>query len=457
MSEKIIEKVLVANRGEIAIRIFRACYDLGLHTVAMYSAEDTYATFRTKADEAYLIGEGKSPLGAYLDIPGIIDLAKRRGVSAIHPGYGFLSENPDFARACEDNGIIFIGPPSKVLGQMGDKLSAKAIATACDVPIIPGCTEPLRDADEALEKAISFGFPVILKAAAGGGGRGMRRCDTPEEVKNAFNLVQSEAEKAFGNGDIFMEKFLVEPKHIEVQILADEYGNVYHLGERDCSLQRRYQKVVEFGPAWSVPKETVEALRADAVKIAKQVGYVNAGTVEFLVDRSGAHYFIEMNPRIQVEHTVTEMITGIDLVRAQIQIAQGKPLSHPEIGLTKQEDLRIDGFAIQCRVTTEDPLNNFAPDTGRITSFRYGGGFGVRQDGGSVEAGTVISPYYDSLLMKITSWDRTFPAVVRKAIRGLSEVHVRGVKTNIPFIMNILHNPTFLAGKCHTKFIDETP
>ena len=457
MSQKTIEKVLVANRGEIAIRIFRACYDLGLHTVAMYSAEDINSLFRIRADEAYLTGEGKSPLGAYLDIPGIIDLAKRRGVSAIHPGYGFLSENPAFARACEENGIIFIGPPSDVLAKMGDKLAAKAIAKECAVPTIPGCTEPLRDADEALEKAISFGFPIILKAAAGGGGRGMRRCDTPEEVKPAYELVHSEAEKSFGCGDIFIEKYLVEPKHIEVQILADEYGNVYHLGERDCSLQRRYQKVVEFAPAWSVPQATIEALRADAVKIAKAVGYVSAGTVEFLVDRDGHHYFIEMNPRIQVEHTVTEMVTGIDIVRAQILIAEGKALDYPEIGLSSQDDLRINGFAIQCRVTTEDPTNNFAPDNGKITAYRSGGGFGVRLDGGNATTGTIISPYYDSLLVKVTSWDCTFQATCRKAIRALNEVHVRGVKTNIPFVTNILHHPAFIAGKCHTKFIDETP
>ncbi len=457
MPENTFEKVLVANRGEIAIRIFRACYDLGLHTVAIYSAEDTYVNFRTRADEAYLIGEGKSALGAYLDIPGIIDLAKRRGVSAIHPGYGFLSENAAFAKACEEADITFIGPPSDVLAKMGDKLAAKAIAKECDVPTIPGCTEPLKDADEALEKAVTFGFPIILKAVAGGGGRGMRRCDKPEEVKPAYELVHSEAEKAFGCGDIFIEKFLVEPKHIEVQILADQHGNVYHLGERDCSLQRRYQKVVEFAPAWSVPRETIEALRADAVKIAKQVNYVSAGTVEFLVDRSGAHYFIEMNPRIQVEHTVTEMVTGIDIVRAQLLIAQGKSLDYPEIGLSCQEDLHVNGYAIQCRVTTEDPLNNFAPDNGRITAYRTGGGFGVRLDGGNASTGSVISPYYDSLLVKVTTCDCTFPAVCRKAIRALNEVHVRGVKTNIPFVTNILHHPAFIAGKCHTKFIDETP
>ena len=457
MQTKEIQKVLVANRGEIAIRIFRACHDLGIHTVAIYSNEDTYSLFRTKADEAYLVGEKKSPLGAYLDIPGIIGLAKRRGVTAIHPGYGFLSENADFARACEENGILFIGPSAKVLGQMGDKLSAKEIALACGLPIIPGCTEPLRDAEDAVEKAVSFGFPVILKAAAGGGGRGMRRCDSPEEVRTAYELVHSEAEKAFGCGDIFMEKYLVEPKHIEVQILADQHGNVYHLGERDCSLQRRYQKVVEFAPAWSVPQETVEALRRDAVKIARSVGYVSAGTVEFLVDKNGGYYFIEMNPRIQVEHTVTEMVTGVDIVRSQILIAAGYPLSHPEIGLNRQEDVHVDGYAIQCRVTTEDPANNFAPDNGKITAYSSSGGFGVRLDGGNADVGTVISPYYDSLLVKVTSWDHNFPAACRKAARAINEVRVRGVKTNIPFVTNILAHPDFVAGRCHTKFIDETP
>ena len=457
MPARRFQKVLAANRGEIAIRIFRACYDLGLNTVAMYSKEDTLSLFRTKADEAYLIGEKNSPLGAYLDIGEIIDLAKRRGVDAIHPGYGFLSENADFVRACEEAGIAFIGPKSDTMARMGDKLAAKQIAIGCGVPIVPGCTEPLRDGDEALEKAVSFGFPVILKAAGGGGGRGMRRCDKPEEVKPAFDLVKSEAKKAFGNDDIFIEKFIVEPKHIEVQILGDQYGNVMHLGERDCSLQRRYQKVVEVAPAWSVPEETRAKLRSDAVKIAKSVGYVSAGTVEFLVDAYGNHYFIEMNPRIQVEHTVTEMVTGIDLVRAQILIAEGYPLSCPDIGLTRQEDLRINGYAIQCRVTTEDPQNNFAPDNGRITMYRSGGGFGVRLDGGNAATGTVISPYYDSLLVKVTAWDNTFPGVCRRAARAIGEVHVRGVKTNIPFLSNILHHPTFLQGKCHTKFIDDSP
>ncbi len=457
MKKRKIYKVLAANRGEIAIRIFRACFDLGLRTVAMYSEEDTLSLFRTRADEAYKIGENLSPLGAYLDIPSIISLAKQHHVDAIHPGYGFLSENAELARACEKAGIIFIGPPSDVLGKMGDKLSAKELALSCGVPVIPGNAAPLKDADEALERAVSFGFPVILKAASGGGGRGMRRCDSPEEVKPAFELVRNEAKKAFGNDDIFIEKYIVEPKHIEVQILADEYGNVYHLGERDCSLQRRYQKVVEFAPAFSIPEETRKRLHEDAVKIAKAVGYVNAGTVEFLVDKDGSHYFIEMNPRIQVEHTVTEMISGIDLVRAQILIAQGEPLSCPDIGLSSQEDLHLKGFSIQCRITTEDPANNFAPDHGRISYYRTGGGFGVRLDGGNAATGVVISPYYDSLLVKVTVMDNTFAGACRKAARAIREVHVRGVKTNIPFIANILQRPEFAEGRCHTKFIDSTP
>ena len=457
MEGKSFSKVLVANRGEIAIRIFRACNDLGLHTVAIYSKEDTYSLFRTRADEAYLIGEKDSPLGAYLNIPAIIRMAKNHGVDAIHPGYGFLSENAEFARACEEAGIKFIGPSSEVLAKMGDKLSAKEMAINCGVPIIPGSTEPLKDGQEALAKAKEYGFPIILKAAAGGGGRGMRRCDREDEVVDAYELVHSEAEKAFGNGDIFIEKYLVEPKHIEVQVLGDEHGNLYHLGERDCSLQRRYQKVVEFAPAWSVPQETIEKIRADAVKIAKSVGYTNAGTLEFLVDKNGGYYFIEMNPRIQVEHTVTELVTGVDLVRAQILVAEGLPLSTPDIGLHSQDDVHINGYAIQCRVTTEDPKNNFAPDTGKITAYRSGGGFGVRLDGGNAATGSVISPYYDSLLVKITCWDNTFLGACRKATRAIKETHVRGVKTNIPFVTNVLSNETFRNGGCHTKFIDETP
>ena len=451
------KKVLVANRGEIAMRVFRACHDLGLQTIAIYSNEDTYSLFRTAADESYLIGENESPLGAYLDIPRIIELAKKHGADAIHPGYGFLSENGDFARACEEAGIKFIGPSSRVLDMMGDKLSAKALAIECGVPTTPGTKDPIPDRETAQELAVKFGFPVILKAAAGGGGRGMRRCDSVEEVGTNYDLVKSEAKKAFGNDDIFMEKFLVQPKHIEIQVLGDEHDHVVHLFERDCSLQRRYQKVVEFTPAFSVPQEVRDALYEDAVKIAKQVGYTNAGTLEFLVDREGNHYFIEMNPRIQVEHTVTEMVTGVDLVRSQILIAEGFPLSDPRIGIAQQSDVHRNGYAIQCRVTTEDPANNFAPDTGKITAYRSPGGFGVRLDGATAGAGAVISPYYDSLLVKVTTWDSTFEGVCHKAARAIREIHVRGVKTNIAFISNILQNPVFLEGKCHTKFIDETP
>jgi len=451
------KKILVANRGEIAIRVFRACYDLGLSTVAVYSKEDENSLFRTKADEAYLIGENKSPLGAYLDIDNLIGVAKRHEVDAIHPGYGFLSENADFAKACEQNGISFIGPPAGVLAQMGDKLSAKEIAMACGVPVIPGSSKPLRDAEEAVAKAEEYGYPVILKASAGGGGRGMRRCANAGEVRSAFGLVRGEAKKAFDSEDIFIEKFLEEPKHIEVQILADTHGNIVHLYERDCSLQRRYQKVVEFTPAFTLSAAKREEICRDAVKIASQVEYVNAGTVEFLVDKNGNHYFIEMNPRIQVEHTVTEMVTSVDLVRAQILIAEGAALSEPDIGISRQEDVFCRGYAVQCRVTTEDPKNNFAPDTGKITAYRSGGGFGVRLDGGNTYAGAEISPYYDSLLVKITTHDNTFSGACRKALRMLNETRVRGLKTNIGFIGNILTHPAFLEGRCHTKFIDETP
>lgn len=457
MQKRKIRKVLVANRGEIAIRIFRACSDLGLSTVSIYSKEDKFNLFRTKADEAYLVGENKSPLEAYLDIDYIIDLAKRKNVDAIHPGYGFLSENAEFAKACEENGILFVGPPSNVLEQMGDKLFAKEIAKRCNVPTIPGTTKPIKNTKEALQKAEEIGYPVVLKAAAGGGGKGMRQVAKPEEMKEALERVKNEAYKSFGSDEIFMEKHLEEPKHIEVQVLADEYGNMVHLHERDCSVQRRYQKVIEFCPAFTVPQEKRDEMYADALRIAKEVGYVNAGTVEFLLDKDMNHYFIEMNPRIQVEHTITETVTGIDIVKAQINIAEGKPLCHPIIGIDGQEDIDVRGYAIQCRVTTEDPFNNFAPDTGKITTYRSGGGFGVRLDGGNAFAGAEILPYYDSLLVKITTTDRTFEGAVRKAIRSLGEIRIRGVKTNISFLNNILSHPTFRQGKCHTKFIDETP
>jgi len=455
--KKEIKRVLVANRGEIAIRVFRACNELGITTVAIHSKEDTYNLFRTKADESYLIGETQTPLGAYLDIDTIVRLAKSKNVDAIHPGYGFLAENSNFARACEENGIIFIGPPSHVLDKMGDKLSAKEIAKRCNVPTIPGSKNPLLGVEDAVNKAQEYGYPVILKAAAGGGGKGMRRVNDADELRVAFGMVQSEALKSFGSGDIFMEKFLVEPKHIEIQVLADQHQNVVHIFERDCSVQRRYQKVIEFAPAVSVSKDILNCLYEDAVKIAKEVNYVNAGTVEFLVDREGNHYFIEMNPRIQVEHTVSEVITGIDLVQAQINIARGCRLDDPEIALSSQADIKMHGAAIQCRVTTEDSKNNFSPDIGKINTYRAGEGLGVRLDAGNCFVGAEILPYYDSLLVKVTSSDRTFEGAIRKSVRALGEFRIRGVKTNIPYLINILNHPTFVAANCHTTFIDDTP
>ena len=456
MSIKKIKKVLVANRGEIAIRVFRACNELGISTVAIYSQEDAFNLFRTKADEAYVIGKDRTPLGAYLDIEGIIKLAKAKNVDAIHPGYGFLSENANFARACEENDIIFIGPPSHILDKMGDKLSAKEIAKECNVPTIPGSEYPLSGADEAAQMAAEYGYPVILKAAAGGGGRGMRRVNNEEELRIAFPLVQSEALKSFGNGDIFMEKYLVEPKHIEMQIIADKHGNVVHLFERDCSLQRRHQKVIEVAPATSIPQATKQAIYDDSVKLAQSVNYVNAGTVEFLVDKNGAHYFIEMNPRVQVEHTITEVITGIDIVQTQIMVAEGHKLSDPAIAIPEQKDIQYNGVAIQCRVTTEDPANSFSPDYGKISVYRSSGGFGVRLDAGNAYTGAEISPYYDSLLVKVTTFDRSLEGATRKALRALSEMRIRGVKTNIQFLNNILLHPQFAAGDCNTTFIDDT-
>lgn len=454
---KKMNRLLVANRGEIAIRIYRAANDLSIKTVGVYSKEDKFNLFRTKADEAYILGETKSPLAAYLDIDLIIDLAKRKKIDAIHPGYGFLSENAQFAKACEDNGIIFVGPPSHVLSQMGDKIRAKELAKRCNVPTIPGSEEPLQSAEEAKKLAVEYGLPVILKASAGGGGRGMRLIEHEDEIADAFELVKNEARKAFGCDDIFMEKFLVNPKHIEVQILADQYGNIIHLFERDCSVQRRYQKVVEYAPAFSLSTELRQKLYDDAVKIAKEVDYVNAGTVEFLVDKDGHHYFIEMNPRIQVEHTVTEMVTGIDLVQAQLLIAQGYALSDPQINIKSQDDLGVHGYAIQCRVTTEDPRNNFAPDYGKITSYISGGGFGVRLDAGNAYTGAEISPYYDSLLVKITTEDRTFQGTINKALRAISEMRIRGVKTNSSFLANILKSEEFSSGQTNTGFIDSKP
>lgn len=451
------KKVLVANRGEIAIRVFRALNELGITTVSIYSKEDRYALFRSKADESYPLNPEKGPIDAYLDIDTIIKIALAANVDAIHPGYGFLSENPDFVDACERNGIVFIGPSSQIMNAMGDKISSKKMAIDAQVPIIPGVDYAIKDIDTATKIAAEVGFPIMLKASNGGGGRGMRIVNTMEDLEKEFNEAKNESKKAFGDDKIFIEKYLRAPKHIEVQILGDNYGNVVHLYDRDCSVQRRHQKVIEYAPAFSIPDETRQIIFDSAIRLSKAVGYRNAGTLEFLVDADNNPYFIEMNPRIQVEHTVSEEITNIDLVQSQILVAEGYPLDSDEINIKSQDDVHCDGYSIQTRVTTEDPANNFMPDTGEITVYRSGSGKGIRLDGGNAYTGAVISPYYDSLLVKAISHDRTFAGAVRKSIRTLQEMRIRGVKTNIPFLINVLHHPTFVAGKCYTTFIEETP
>ena len=455
---KKFKRVLVANRGEIAIRVFRACKELGIRTVAIYSEEDKNTLFRTKADEAYQIGKGKTPVGAYLGIDEIIALAKAKGVDAIHPGYGFLAENSEFAQACADEGIEFIGPTADMMNALGDKIQSKLVAHSVGVPTVPGVEKAIETEAEALEFANSCGYPVMLKAAAGGGGRGMRIVRTEEDLLPQFRSARSEAAKAFGIDDIFIEKYLENPKHIEVQILGDKAGNIVHLFERDCSIQRRHQKVIEFTPALCLTDAQREAICADAIKIAKAVDYRSAGTVEFLLDPStGKHYFIEMNPRIQVEHTVTEMVTGIDIVQSQILVAEGYDLASAEIGIPSQEAIQVTGHAIQCRITTEDPANDFMPDTGTIESYRSPGGFGIRLDGGNGFQGSTTTPFYDSLLLKVTAYSRSFEDTRRKAIRALRETEIKGVKTNIAFMLNVLNHPTFAAGDCDTGFIANTP
>ena len=454
---KKFKRILVANRGEIAIRIFRACKELGIRSVAIYSNEDKTSLFRTKADESYLIGKNKGPIDAYLSIDEIIGLALKKGVDAIHPGYGFLAENSEFARKCQEAGIVFIGPNSKMIDSLGDKITSKIVAKKASVPTIPGVEKPIESDEEVLEFASRFGYPIMLKASAGGGGRGMRIVRKEEELLESFRSAKSEAKKAFGIEDVFIEKYLEKPKHIEVQILGDAYGNIVHLFERDCSIQRRHQKLIEFTPAISITESQRKAICEDAIKIAKAVDYMNAGTVEFLVDKDGNHYFIEMNPRIQVEHTVTEMVTGYDIVQSQILIAQGYPLSSEEIGIKSQDDIKPRGYAIQCRVTTEDPSNQFAPDTGRIDVYRTGSGFGIRLDGGNGFTGSVISPYYDSLLVKVTSHSRTFEDAIRKSIRSIKELAVSGVKTNTGFLINVLNREEFRNGICDTHFIADNP
>lgn len=454
---KPFKKVLVANRGEIAIRVFRALSELGITTVSIYSKEDRYALFRLKSDESYPLNPDLGPVDAYLDIDTIIKIALAAHVDAIHPGYGFLSENPEFVDACEKNGIVFIGPSSDIMNAMGDKISSKKLAIEAGVPIIPGVDYSIKYADEAKKIADEIGYPVMLKASNGGGGRGMRIVSDPETLEKEFNEAKNESKKAFGEDKIFIEKYLKGPKHIEVQVLGDNYGNVVHLYDRDCSVQRRHQKVVEYAPAFSIPDETRQIIFDSAIRLCHTVGYRNAGTLEFLVDEDNHPYFIEMNPRIQVEHTVSEMITGIDLVQSQIMIAEGYPLDSEEVGIASQEAVTCTGYSIQTRVTTEDPANNFLPDTGEITVYRSGSGNGIRLDGGNAYTGAQILPFYDSLLVKVISFDRSFAGAIKKSIRALQEMRIRGVKTNIPFLINVLNHPKFAEGKTHTTFIEETP
>ncbi|CAI8491919.1 unnamed protein product [Pichia kudriavzevii] len=449
-------KILVANRGEIPIRIFRSAHELSMHTVAIYSHEDRLSMHRLKADEAYAIGKtGQySPVQAYLQIDEIIKIAKEHDVSMIHPGYGFLSENSEFAKKVEESGMIWVGPPAEVIDSVGDKVSARNLAIKCDVPVVPGTDGPIEDIEQAKQFVEQYGYPVIIKAAFGGGGRGMRVVREGDDIVDAFQRASSEAKSAFGNGTCFIERFLDKPKHIEVQLLADNYGNTIHLFERDCSVQRRHQKVVEIAPAKTLPVEVRNAILKDAVTLAKTANYRNAGTAEFLVDSQNRHYFIEINPRIQVEHTITEEITGVDIVAAQIQIAAGASLE--QLGLL-QNKITTRGFAIQCRITTEDPAKNFAPDTGKIEVYRSAGGNGVRLDGGNGFAGAVISPHYDSMLVKCSTSGSNYEIARRKMIRALVEFRIRGVKTNIPFLLALLTHPVFISGDCWTTFIDDTP
>lgn len=450
-----MKKVLVANRGEIAVRIFRACTELGIRTVAVYAAEDEYSVHRFKADEAYLAGKGKKPIEAYLDIEGILNIAKKCGADAIHPGYGFLSENLEFAKRCEEEGITFIGPKSHHLDIFGDKIKAKEAAVAAGISSIPGSDGPVETVDEVLAFAQSHDFPVMIKAALGGGGRGMRVAYNEKEAREGYDRAKSEAKAAFGSDEVYVEKYISNPKHIEVQILGDQHGNVLHLFERDCSVQRRHQKVVEVAPCVSMSKKLRKDICDAAVQLMSHVGYVNAGTVEFLVE-GDRFYFIEVNPRVQVEHTITEMITDIDIVVSQLQIAQGMDL-HKDMEIPHQDELKLNGAAIQCRITTEDPLNQFMPDTGKIDTYRSPGGFGVRLDVGNAYSGYAVTPYFDSLLVKVCTHGYSFEKAVQKMQRCLKEFRVRGVKTNIPFLQNVVSHPVFISGEANTTFIDNTP
>lgn len=449
-----MKKVLVANRGEIAIRIFRALNELKIPTVGIYAQEDESSVHRFKADEAYLIGQDKKPIDAYLDIEGIIKIAKDSGADAIHPGYGFLSENLEFAKRCEEEGITFIGPKPMHLDMFGDKLKAKAVADEAGIPTIPGSDGPIEDVEDVVSFAEKSGYPIIMKAALGGGGRGMRVAHNEADIRENFERAKSEAKAAFGRADVYVERFLENPKHIEVQIVGDTHGNIVHLFERDCSIQRRHQKVVEIAPSVTLSEKVRDEICSAAVQLAEHAKYLNAGTVEFLVEND-EFFFIEVNPRVQVEHTITEMITDIDIVQTQILIAQGLDL-HMDIDIPHQEDIKMNGFSIQCRITTEDPTNNFMPDTGKVNTYRSPGGFGVRLDAGNGFKGTVVTPFFDSLLVKAIVHGRTFEKACQKMERVLVEFRIRGVKTNIPFLSNVIKHPKFKSGDFSTNFIDTT-
>ncbi|MES3703426.1 pyruvate carboxylase [Staphylococcus arlettae] len=451
-----INKLLVANRGEIAIRIFRAATELDISTVGIYSNEDKGSLHRYKADESYLVGEDLGPADSYLNIERIIDVAKRANVDAIHPGYGFLSENETFAKRCAEEGIKFIGPHLEHLNMFGDKVKARETAIKADLPVIPGTDGPIESYEAAQDFANEAGYPLMIKATSGGGGKGMRIVRSNDELEDAFYRAKSEAEKSFGNSEVYIEKYIDNPKHIEVQIMGDEHGNIVHLYERDCSVQRRHQKVVEVAPSVALPDALREEICEAALDLSRKIKYVNAGTVEFLVS-GNEYYFIEVNPRVQVEHTITEMITGVDIVKTQILVADGASLFSDSIAMPQQEEIQTLGYAVQCRITTEDPTNDFMPDTGRIIAYRSSGGFGVRLDAGDGFQGAEISPYYDSLLVKLSTHGMNFKQAQEKMDRSLQEMRIRGVKTNIPFLINVMRNPQFISGDYTTKFIENTP
>ncbi|MCH8183710.1 MAG: ATP-grasp domain-containing protein, partial [Proteobacteria bacterium] len=458
MTPRPIRKLLAANRGEIAIRVCRAATESGLRTVAIYSQEDRFALHRFKADESYRVGEGRGPVQAYMDIAGIVRIAREAEVDAVHPGYGFLSENPEFAEACAGQGILFVGPTPDLLRRLGDKVEARALAIAAGVAVLPASGPAPRDTAEAAVIAQGIGYPIMVKASWGGGGRGMREVREAGALEAEVDAARREARAAFGKDDVFFEKLVERARHIEVQILGDSKGNVCHLYERDCTVQRRHQKIIETAPAVNLAEETRQALWDAALRLADHAGYLNAGTVEFLLDvDSGAFYFIEVNPRIQVEHTVTEVVTGIDLIQAQIRICEGARLGDADSGVPPQDEIGCNGAAIQCRITTEDPENQFIPDYGRITAYRGAAGFGVRLDGGTAFSGALITKHFDSLLEKVTTWGPTREQAAARMDRALREFRIRGVKTNLPFLEAVIGHPDFIAGDITTRFIDETP